>query len=230
LNSFYRFRHFTELLVGATILSFLAACAQPQTAAPSYALKQQLQELKQQQQEQQKLLGSLQEQLKSLQESLTAQKTSQPVSSFTPTTANQPVSTANNGIRQQEVAAVAASAADYLAAFSELASGHYSVAEDGFNKFLQKYPTHQYAPNARYWLATAQAEQGKRAEAITNLNQIVSASNGEEKAPAALAMMIRLYQQAGLSNQAESALAQLRSRFPQAPETQQFIQNGASLH
>ncbi len=215
----------------------LGGCAQQSGVAPSYALKEQLQDIRQQQQAQQQQLEQMQEQLARLQQewrSATRPVAPQPAagSELLPIPQDQPVAdetpTADVALPQSSVAemtAVADSAASYLAAFSNLASGQYQAAESGFANFLATYPDHQYAPNARFWLANAQASQGKTSQAVSNLRQIIADPAGQEKAPAALVQLIRIYRQAGLSFQADEAIEQLRNSYGNSAEAQQFLQS-----
>ncbi|MBN1957861.1 MAG: tetratricopeptide repeat protein [Desulfuromonadales bacterium] len=125
----------------------------------------------------------------------------------------------------QEVTTVAASASSYLGAFSALAAGQWSAAEQGFEAFLQNYPDHQYSPNARYWLANAQLSQGKTDLAIANLRQVFADPRGQTKAPAALAQLAQLYRRQGLTSQADEVVEQLHIRFPESPEAQHFYRS-----
>ena len=222
----------TLLVLAAALLQ--ASCTPAPSGAPSYALKQQLQQLKQQQQEQAQQLQQLQQQLASLQ----LQPAMVPPSANTGLNAQQPAATpALPGSQAaqpslitvapgtSEASEVAASASTYLSAFSNLAMGRYAEAESGFAAFLSSYPDHQYASNARFWLANAQAAENKTALAVANLKQIVASPQGQDKAPAAMLQLIRIYRQTGLTGQAETTIEQLRTSYPDSPEAQQFIQS-----
>jgi len=199
----------------------LTSCAPAPGLAPSGALKDQLHEIKLQQQEQATQLQQLQQQLGLLQQQLTGEDTiSAQIQGNLQTPEQLPPS--GQFIPNQEVVSIAASASTYLAAFSNLAAGQMSSAEVGFQDFLRNFPAHQYSPNARYWLATAQLSQGKTDLAIDNLHQIVVDPNAQTKAPAALTQLAQIYRQQGLPIQADNVLEQLRNRFPESPEAQQF--------
>ncbi len=113
----------------------------------------------------------------------------------------------------------------YLAAFSNLAAGRLPAAESGFQGFLREFPDHQYSPNARYWLANAQLSQGKTNLAVTNLQQIIVNPNAQAKVPAALMQLAQIYRQEGQPIQADNVLEQLRNRYPESPEAQQFYRS-----
>lgn len=218
-------------------LFLLSACVPALTPVePSAALKQQFAQLQQQQRQQAEQIKTLQLQLSQLrQKPLTSVATIDEPQS--PTVEPPPVSTASPfpatpaepmtipAPIRQEVAALANSASTYLAAFSDLAAGHFAAAETGFSRFLSKYPKHQYAQNARYWLASAQLSQDKRQAAAANLQQVIAADNGQERAPAALVLLARIYRQQQLNNAADEALEQLRSRYPESTEAQQLYRS-----
>ncbi len=210
------------------VLALFSACAPTPGVAPSGALKEQLYAIKQQQQQQAAQLQELQRQIRALRQHLPAEETPQKTavlpntpSISTPAVVVPPPRPTTPEV-QQEVASVAASAASYLAAFSNLAAGNAAAAEAGFENFLNEFPDHQYTPNARYWLAEAQLAQEKTNLAITTLNQIITDPKAQTKAPAALQRVAQIYRQAGLAIQADNILEQLRERYPESLEAQQF--------
>jgi len=211
----------------AGFIVLLSACAPATNMAPSGALKQQLADIKQQQLEQATQLQQLQQQLDQLNnrfgtgttDSGAVAKSADNKTVVIPAPVPLP---ANQQAVNQEVVNIAASASSYLAAFSNLAAGNAVAAETGFTNFLAEFPDHQYAPNARLWLAKAQQSQGKTNLAIGNLNQIISDPNSQTKAPAALVQLAQIYRQEGLTTQADNVLEQLRNRYPDSPEAQQI--------
>ncbi len=209
-------------ILGSVLL--LSSCAPTPGLAPSGALKDQLREIKLQQQEQATQLQQIQQQFAQLQQQLTGKNA---ISAQIQGNLQTPELLTPSGqfIPNQEVVSIAASASSYLAAFSNLAAGQMLSAEVGFQSFLRDFPAHQYSPNARYWLATAQLSQGKTDLAIDNLHQIVVDPNAQAKAPAALTQLAQIYRQQGLPIQADNVLEQLRNRFPESPEAQQFYRS-----
>lgn len=202
----------------------LTACA-PTTAGPSAALRQQFAQIKQQQQRQAEQLDQLQQQLASLQQQLSP--TSESVAAKQKPLSLNPL---RHKTEQDKISAAmtakapspADSAANYLAAFSNLAAGRYRIAEAGFDAFLHKFPQHQYSNNARYWLAHAQLSQGKLQAAASNLRQVI-VDQTADRAPAALALLARIYQQQQATAEAEAVLEQLRQRYPNSKEAQQLF-------
>ncbi|HEY5672809.1 MAG TPA: tetratricopeptide repeat protein [Malonomonas sp.] len=207
-------------------LLFLSACASAPTS-PSAAMRQQLETIQRQQQQQAEQLRSLQEQLAQMQTG--GSKISTPLTLPSPLPSVLPSDSAKtaqpSAAVTAEISALAESASTYLAAFSDLAAGRFAPAESGFNLFLREYPQHQYAPNARYWLASAQASQNKLQAAMSNLRQLVIADNGQGKAPAAMTLLAQIYRRQDWHNEADEILEQLRTRYPDSPEAQHSYQS-----
>jgi len=205
------------LLPALLSLLLFSGCAPTTTAGPSAALKQQFAQMQRQQQQQAEQIRALQEQLAQLQPEPPRQLPA--IDSLRPSTEEVVIPAAIS----PELSALAGSAASYLEAFSSLAAGHYAEAENGFSQFLSSYPDHQYRPNARYWLANAQLSQGKLQLASSNLRQLLIDREGQQRAPAALVLLARVYQQQNLPEEADEVLEQLRSRYPESSEAQQLF-------
>lgn len=200
---------------------FLSACAPAPIGSP-VGLQQQLSQMEVQQQQQAEQLQVLQQQLTQLQQQLTGESvvTAQIESSISGTEPPEPQPPQVPLSAQREIAALTESASSYLAAFSDLATGRYRAAEAGFARFLSEFPDHQYTPNARFWLANAQASQGKLQSAMSTYRQLVIDPQAQVRAPAALFRMAQLYRRQNQVDQADDVLEQLRSRFPDSPEAQ----------
>lgn len=197
-------------------LFLLSACLPTTTpSGPSAALKQQFDQMQQQQRQQAEQIQALQQQLAQLRPSPTSS-----VPAVAKQTAAKPF--AIPAAISEEITALADSASTYLAAFSSLAAGRYLAAETGFSGFISKYPEHQYTPNARYWLASALWAQNKLQAAASNLRQVIVDNNGQERAPAALLLLAKIYRQQQFNNEADEVLEQLRRRYPESTEAQQF--------
>ncbi len=205
-------------------LVLLSACTSP-PGTPSAALKRQFTQMQQQQRQQAEQIEALQQQLALLQQNGSALRPESAQLLETPVvTTTQEPSTIPAAIGQ-EVSALADSAASYLAAFSNLAAGRYAAAESGFSNFINSYPDHQYTPNARYWLASTQVSQDKLQDASTNLRQVIVDTKGQDRAPAALALLAKIYLKQHLNDYAEEVLEQLRSRYPDSNEAQHYYRS-----
>jgi tol-pal system protein YbgF len=121
----------------------------------------------------------------------------------------------------------------YQAAYIDFSKGSYALAISGFREFLRRYPDHELAANAQYWIGEAHLamarghiDGGQREEATKELQQSVQAFrqvlanySRSDKAPAALykeaLALIELKQPAI----ARARLQYLVENFPQAEET-----------
>jgi tol-pal system protein YbgF len=121
----------------------------------------------------------------------------------------------------------------YQAAYIDFSKGSYALAISGFREFLRRYPDHELAANAQYWIweahlamARGHIDGGQREEATKELQQSVQAFrqvlanySRSDKAPAALykeaLALIELKQPAV----AQARLQYLVENFPQAEET-----------
>ncbi|MGH7309465.1 MAG: tetratricopeptide repeat protein [Candidatus Rokuibacteriota bacterium] len=121
----------------------------------------------------------------------------------------------------------------YQAAYIDFSKGSYALAIAGFREFLRRYPDHELAANAQYWIGEAHLamarghiDGGQGDEATKELQQSVQAFrqvlanySRSDKAPAALykeaLALIELKQPAV----AQARLQYLVENFPQAEET-----------
>ena len=121
----------------------------------------------------------------------------------------------------------------YQAAYIDFSKGSYALAIAGFREFLRRYPDHELADNAQYWIGEAHfslargysnAGQNDRyvqslEQAVQEFKKVVTNYPRGDKAPAALykeaLALIDLKQPAV----AQSRLQYLVDNFPQAEET-----------
>ncbi len=103
---------------------------------------------------------------------------------------------------------------EYQAAFDLLKSGRYDQAAKGFQEFLGKYPSGQYADNANYWLAEAYYVTRKFEPALKQFESLVSGYPQSQKLTHALLKIGYIYDELGQREQAEQVLDDLIKRFP----------------
>lgn len=214
-------RSWLAALTISLLLMWLSACAPPPSTSPGQ--NNELALLKQQQQQQQQTLLAIQQQLRQLQQQVGVQAPT----SIVPTPGETSFTTESQVEELQvtdtaEVQNLVEAAGIYLEAFSALSLGQYEQAQNGFSTFLEKFSDHRYAPNARYWLAETEITLGLLNEAEENLLLVVNDHVSDDKAPAALFQLAKLYQQQNLTQQADDILHQLRTRFPESREAQHF--------
>ena len=131
---------------------------------------------------------------------------------------------ATNALQPQDI---------YQAAYIDFSKGSYALAMAGFREFLRRYPDHQLAGNAQYWIgesyfsqarAAANAGQSDRVaqeleSSVQEYRKVLANYPRSEKAPTAL------YKEAlALIDLKQPAVAQQRleylvANFPQAEET-----------
>lgn len=208
------------LILSSLLLLFLTAvlssCAPTPGGAPSPALREQLQQLKTQQQQHDEQLRIMQQQLSQIEKALGIEPTVESTvpAHFPEGTVPQPSYTQRPEFQTPETTA-------YLTAFNHLAGARYAAAEAGFASFLNQYPNHQQAPDARFRLADAQISQGKYDLAASHLRQIITDPNAQSRTPAAMLQLVQLYRQQGRTAESQAMLQQLRERYPTSPEAQE---------
>ena len=121
----------------------------------------------------------------------------------------------------------------YQAAYIDFSKGSYSLAIAGFREFLRRYPEHDLAGNAQYWIGEgytalarsyANAEQAdKEAEALNQAVQefkrVLANYPRAEKASTALYKEALALIDLKQPQQAAARLQYLLDNFPQAEET-----------
>jgi tol-pal system protein YbgF len=144
----------------------------------------------------------------------------------TPTPTTPPAGTrpATGALQPQDI---------YQAAYIDFSKGSYALAMAGFREFLRRFPDHQLAGNAQYWIGEShfslarghvnagQADKASQEleQAVQEFRKVVANYPRGEKAPTAL------YKEAlALIELKQPALAQQRleylvANFPQAEET-----------
>ncbi len=121
----------------------------------------------------------------------------------------------------------------YQASYLDFSKGSYALAIAGFREFLRRFPEHELAGNAQYWVGEAhyslarghanqnQPERAREAleQAATEFRRVVANYPRGEKVPAALfkeALVLIDLKQPAL---AQARLQYLIDNFPQAEET-----------
>ncbi len=85
----------------------------------------------------------------------------------------------------------------YRRAYSAYQDGRYGQAILDFEEFLQRYPDHEYADNAQYWIGESFYSQGEYEQAVVEFQRVVDRYPNEPKAPDALYKIGRCYEQMG---------------------------------
>ena len=74
----------------------------------------------------------------------------------------------------------------YDTAYADYTKGRYALAIQGFQEYLQDYPSTDLSDNAQYWIGESHYAQKKHAEAIADFDRLLKEWPKSDKAPAAL--------------------------------------------
>ncbi len=102
----------------------------------------------------------------------------------------------------------------YRRATSALRAREHAAAIALFRELVRRFPAHDYADNAQYWLGEAFYDQKDYARAITEFRATVTRYPRGNKVPDALLKIGFAYQALGQADQARAALEQVVSLYP----------------
>jgi tol-pal system protein YbgF len=131
-------------------------------------------------------------------------------------------------VSSAETAEISAAAELYLEAFAAIATGQMPEAESSFKKFVQRYPDHEYLGNANFWLAESLLAQHKTKEGETLLLAIIDQPQQQNKAPAAMARLVKFYRESGSEDNASAMLQMLNNYYPESPELKRLRHSPAA--
>jgi tol-pal system protein YbgF len=103
---------------------------------------------------------------------------------------------------------------EYKRYYAALRARNHAFAIVGFRHFVDRYPTHEYADNAQYWLGEAYYDQGQFEAALVEFQQVMTAFSDGNKAPAALLKIGYCHERLGDGARAREVLSQVIERFP----------------
>ncbi|NTU60392.1 MAG: tol-pal system protein YbgF, partial [Deltaproteobacteria bacterium] len=92
----------------------------------------------------------------------------------------------------------------YRRAMGSFRDGRYGQSILDFEEFLGRYPDHEYADNAQYWIGECYYSQREYAEAIVEFGRVLERFSQREKAPDALLKIGLSYQRLGEAEKARS--------------------------
>lgn len=114
-----------------------------------------------------------------------------------------------------EAVAAAADAMDlYRRGTSALKAREHTAAITAFRDLVARFPTHDYADNAQYWLGEAFYDQKDYARAIAEFRATVTRYPRGNKVPDALLKIGFAYQALGETDKARAALQQVVALYP----------------
>jgi len=102
----------------------------------------------------------------------------------------------------------------YNAAMSQYNRGSLATARAAFESFLQTYPTHALAPDARFYLADIMVQENRVEEALEAFREIPELFPTAEKVPDALYRSALLLIELGQTNEARTVLERIVNTYP----------------
>lgn len=117
------------------------------------------------------------------------------------------VATADDGAGEDPITA-------YKAAYAALGRHDHAEAIAGFRQFIARWPDHDYADNAQYWLGEAFYDQKDYQTALTEFRKVVKVYPSGNKAPDALLKIGYCYAKLADDANARDVLAQVIEIYP----------------
>ncbi|HTJ40769.1 MAG TPA: tol-pal system protein YbgF [Kofleriaceae bacterium] len=110
--------------------------------------------------------------------------------------------------------------AEYQSAVDALKQGDHAAAIAGLREFVRRYPDHDYADNAQYWLGEAYYDQKDYKRAAEEFRKTVERYPRGNKAPDALLKLGYSYAALGQIEQARATLEQVVAVYPRTGPAQ----------
>jgi tol-pal system protein YbgF len=102
----------------------------------------------------------------------------------------------------------------YRAAYEALGRHEHPLAVAGFRTFLARWPAHEHADNAQYWLGEAAYDQGNWKQALAEFSRVVERYPTGNKAPDAMLKVGFCHAKLGDPAASREALEQVLSVYP----------------
>ena len=107
-------------------------------------------------------------------------------------------------------------ASEYRAAVDLVKAASYVDALAALRGFLARYPRHDYADNAQYWIGEVFYAQKDYARALSEFRKVVEVYPRGNKVPDALLKLGYCYQAMGQGDRARAMLEQVVNRYPKS--------------
>jgi tol-pal system protein YbgF len=104
----------------------------------------------------------------------------------------------------------------YRAAYDDLMAGRRDEAARSFREFVRRFPHHDYADNAQYWLAESLYAQHRYADAAPEFRAVVSRYPSGNKAPDALLKLGYCLLAGGEPVKGRELLGQVGAAYPRS--------------
>jgi tol-pal system protein YbgF len=106
--------------------------------------------------------------------------------------------------------------ADYRAAVDLVKAGKHDDAVAALRAFIAKYPRHDYADNAQYWIGEAYYAQKDFARALGEFRKVIEVYPRGNKVPDALLKVGYCHLALGQTEKARAVLEQVVTRYPKS--------------
>jgi tol-pal system protein YbgF len=102
----------------------------------------------------------------------------------------------------------------YKSAYDDLRAGRHDAAEHGFREFVRRFPHHDYADNAQYWLGECFYDQKRFDKAAPEFKSVVQRWPTGNKAPDAMLKLGFSLLALGDVDRAQKTLRELPAAYP----------------
>ncbi|GAB4343158.1 MAG: tol-pal system protein YbgF [Candidatus Abyssubacteria bacterium] len=109
----------------------------------------------------------------------------------------------------------------YDTAYEDYVRQNYSLARNGFEEYLQRFPDTDLADNAQYWIGECYYAEGRYEEAAEAFNKVVTRYPSGNKVPRAMLKAGYSLQQLGRDDQARLMFQQVIDAYPLSSEADQ---------
>lgn len=106
--------------------------------------------------------------------------------------------------------------AEYRRYYDALRAGNHSYAVTGFRNFVERFPAHDFADNAQYWLGEAFYDQKRYKSALLEFRKVVDNHPEGNKVPDALLKLGYCYSQLNETAKAQQVLEQVVTIYPKS--------------
>lgn len=106
----------------------------------------------------------------------------------------------------------------YDAAFSDFTRGSYSLAREGFEEFLARYPDTDLSDNASYWIGETWYAQGNYQEAVRHFDAVLRTYPDGDIVPGALLKSSNCHLELGERDRALEGYRRLVREYPDSDE------------
>lgn len=106
--------------------------------------------------------------------------------------------------------------AEYQRYYEALRAGNHSYAVTGFRNFVERFPGHDFADNAQYWLGEAFYDQKRYKSALAEFRKVVDNHPQGNKVPDALLKLGYCYSQLAEEDKAKQVWQQVLQVYPKS--------------